>query len=1146
MLGGLGGALPRAIAAEAAPAEPPLTNPAQVWMLTPEQKDVVHRIQFEGRVSYSERRWRHLWLERDGAGEYLQLSPTPPELRQGQRVRLEGTLVPNVGLEAARVHVEVLRAYEPIEPLEATARIHDLTAFTSRVVTVEAYVDGQQLNDDDHLRLSLVVADQPVTAWVKPKNPRSVPRWQGKFIRLTGLYQARFDPTATQLTVELWTADEGDVVVTGSMASSQRFNLPVTPVNEVYRAPANAELKIRGRVQASEPGASLVVRDETGQIYAQSALQQRLPYGAEVEVVGRPTLSAARWTLRSAFYRVIGPPPLDDKPELKSVDQIRQLSLEQAARGLPVEFSGVVTWSQPGGKIFFVEDITGGIRVRCPASMEAPPRNKYLHVEGVTFDGGFAPAIELRRMRDLGAMETPRVKEISYDRAITGAEDGQLVEMRGFFQRTESDGATRRIHVTTPGGEFVGLLSSAVNFSPTVGSLIRIRGACEAVVDDNGRISGILLRMGSLASVTIEADAPADFFDLPLRSVKSLRQLTTTGELMRVRVSGVVLHADPGHFIYLEQDDVGVRLLTREPAMFSPGDEIEAVGILGREGVRIELRETVARKIRSGPPPASVFVADPSRLAANLDSRLVRMHGTLIDVVDRAGGARLTLQAGKELFEAAVDDSTGAIAPDALRLGAGLELTGIYQLRFDDLRQSRSFQLRLRSPEDVAVFRPARLWTVPRALAMAGVLSGCTLLGLASVIALRRRVRRQTEQIRAQLERQARLEAELQRAARLESLGVLAGGIAHDFNNVLTIIIGHLGLVMLDGKPTAETTQSLQEISRAAGRARQLTRQLLTFAKGGDPVLAPVALAEVVKEAFELTLKNAPVRREISAPPDLWPASADKDQIVQVLQNLTRNALQAMPQGGTLRAELANVMRAAEAGSGVAAGRYLKLSLTDSGQGIAPDVLPKIFDPYFSTREKGSGLGLATVYSIVTKHHGRIEVESELGGGTTFHLWLPAATERPVDSHPPFAVTPPAAGPGADDGRQRGRILLMDDEDSIRLIGAIALRRAGFEVVGVADGQEALRQFEAARAEGRGFDLLILDLTIPGGLGGRETIECIRKTDARVPAIVSSGYSRDPVMANYASYGFQAMVPKPYEISQLTAAIEKLLGRPPA
>jgi CheY-like chemotaxis protein/two-component sensor histidine kinase len=375
------------------------------------------------------------------------------------------------------------------------------------------------------------------------------------------------------------------------------------------------------------------------------------------------------------------------------------------------------------------------------------------------------------------------------------------------------------------------------------------------------------------------------------------------------------------------------------------------------------------------------------------------------------------------------------------------------------------------------------------------------------------------------------MEAELQRSSRLESLGILAGGIAHDFNNLLTVIMGNLTLAKLDAAGNPEVTPWLQAAEQGGMRARDLTMQLLTFAKGGDPVRKAVVLSEVVREAAEFVLHGSKVRCEFEIEPDLWPADVDKGQIGQVVQNVIINGIQAMPDGGKMRVSLGNAPVAAGAVADLAAGRYLKLCVTDSGVGIKPELLPHIFDPYFTTKAQGTGLGLATVYSIVKKHLGRIEVESNPALGTTFRIWLPAAHDMPA------AAVHPSELPM----QLSGRVLVMDDEEAIRRSATALCRRAGLETRAVSDGAEALREYSAAQAAGRPFDLVILDLTVPGGMGGQETIEKLRQINPQVRAIVSSGYSRDPVLAQYRAHGFLGMVPKPYDLTELMRVIHAVM-----
>ena len=378
-----------------------------------------------------------------------------------------------------------------------------------------------------------------------------------------------------------------------------------------------------------------------------------------------------------------------------------------------------------------------------------------------------------------------------------------------------------------------------------------------------------------------------------------------------------------------------------------------------------------------------------------------------------------------------------------------------------------------------------------------------------------------------------RFESEMLRASKLDSVGVLAGGIAHDFNNLLAIIMGNLTLALNDEPTKAAGGRWLKEAERGTVRARELTQQLLTFARGGDPVRTAVLLPDVVREAAEFALHGTPVRCEFDMAEDVRPADADKGQIGQVVQNLVLNAVQAMPAGGVIRLSLRNDSLAAGAVPPLPAGDYVKLSVADAGKGIAPEHLAHIFEPFFTTKEHGTGLGLATVFSVVQKHRGHVVVESSPErGGTTFHLWLPVAHVEP-------AVVVGSASPF---DKLHGRVLFMDDEEPIRLMTGSLLERLGLEATLTSDGGEAVKEYVLARLKGQPFDLVIMDLTVPGGMGGAAAMQEILKIDPRACGIVSSGYSSDPVMANYRAHGFRASVPKPYRMADFTRTLREVLA----
>lgn len=382
------------------------------------------------------------------------------------------------------------------------------------------------------------------------------------------------------------------------------------------------------------------------------------------------------------------------------------------------------------------------------------------------------------------------------------------------------------------------------------------------------------------------------------------------------------------------------------------------------------------------------------------------------------------------------------------------------------------------------------------------------------------------------------LEEELIKADKLESIGLLAGGIAHDFNNILTAVVGNISLAQLCLAPGQEPVQLLQEAERAALRAQHLTQQLLTFAKGGLPVKKLISMRELLKESVEFSLRGSNVRCSLVLPEDLWPANVDEGQIIQVVNNLVINAGQAMPQGGLLEVSASNLTLPPPATDPVLpllAGNYVKITVKDHGIGIPEEHLQKIFDPYFTTKKQGNGLGLFTAYAIMKKHDGHIAVTSEVGVGTTFDLYLPALATGVV----PSQVSPASLSAGT------GRILVMDDESMIRDVTSAMLERFGYEVALVEDGVQVLARYRQAYEAGQPFDAVIMDLTVPGSIGGKETIGPLLELDPRAKAIVVSGYSNDPILAHYEQYGFRGYLVKPYKSEDLLQVLQRVLASAP-
>lgn len=384
-------------------------------------------------------------------------------------------------------------------------------------------------------------------------------------------------------------------------------------------------------------------------------------------------------------------------------------------------------------------------------------------------------------------------------------------------------------------------------------------------------------------------------------------------------------------------------------------------------------------------------------------------------------------------------------------------------------------------------------------------------------------------------ERQAAEQLKLQK---LESVGLLAGGIAHDFNNLLTAILGNVSLARAELPPGELAAQALASAEGATQRAAELARQLLTFARGSEPVKRAVRVRGLVESAASLALRGTSAALRVEVPEGLCDVEADEGQLGQALTNVLLNAAQAMPRGGRVVVVAEEVLLPTAVGSpppaGLTPGRWVRLRVADDGVGIREEDLPRVFDPYFTTRPHGSGLGLTAVHSIVRKHGGAVAIRSRPGDGTTVELWLPASAG-------PEAAPAPAAG-AARPAAAGQPILVMDDEPAIRQVACRILERLGHPVEACANGEEALEAYRAARDAGRPFAAAILDLTIRGGMGGAEAAARLLALDPAARLVVSSGYSSDPVLAEHAAHGFRATLDKPYQVTQVAAVLARVLG----
>ncbi|MDR3631774.1 MAG: PAS domain S-box protein [Desulfocapsaceae bacterium] len=379
-------------------------------------------------------------------------------------------------------------------------------------------------------------------------------------------------------------------------------------------------------------------------------------------------------------------------------------------------------------------------------------------------------------------------------------------------------------------------------------------------------------------------------------------------------------------------------------------------------------------------------------------------------------------------------------------------------------------------------------------------------------------------------------EKERLKLEKLESLGILAGGIAHDFNNILTGIMGNISFAKVFLDTAHKSYKPLDEAERAAVRAEELAHQLLTFARGGKPIKKMVSPRHLVNEALSFVLHGSNVKGIAEIPDNIHALEVDAGQISQVFQNIIINAAQAMPGGGILAVTAANEEIAENNTFALPPGPYIRLSFTDQGSGISEENLKKIFDPYFTTKSAGIGLGLSSVHSIISRHGGHISVESTPGRGTIFTLRLPSTGASYTAHQTENAVQESCLLRG-------GSVLVMDDDQMIRDVASSMLVHLGYSVTTCASGEEAVEVYRSAQEAGHPFLMGIMDLTIPGGLGGKEAAQQILSFAPKACLVVSSGYSNDPIISNFKEYGFCGAIAKPYNIGQFKEILGALLPR---
>jgi len=1124
----------------------PIVGYKNLWNLRSDERTRPQRFQIDALVHYYDPAWHMLWAQEGDATFFLVPPADELPIRAGQRVRLTGVTTPASFAQVTSLSALVLDDAPSSAMIPTSGRIEDFAHLNEQFVEVVGFVESQRREDINHLRCTIISEGILIDAVVCLGSDSAVPSLAGALVAARGVYDGQLTPDGRLQSVSLFVPSPAQIAITGQLLSDPRFESPVSAIERVPELAADRLIHVAGRITSMVPGRSITIRDRTGQLELLTAQSSDLQPGVDVEVLGYPSIAQGNWQLRHPLVRKGLPrnsrgSDSSDLSILRLASQVLGLSREKAGAQHPVLLQGVVIWAEPGSKSIYIQDASGGIRVDWTDPTIAPPEvGKGVTVEGASAMGTFAPIVTATRLSARYGLSAPEPLLLSLHEAETGIHEAEWVEIRGLLRDIRPGPRTTQLIVSTPTGDFEAQVPVDPRFAAMRDAFVRIRGVCTALTNEQHQLTAIRLLVPNPDQVTVEVSPPADFFALPESTIASLRLFDPYLKPSQwLRTVGVVTYHASGHFLVIQDNNEPLTVLLSKAAELHTGNRIEVVGTLGRDGVRRVLRNAEFRDL--GPAPIAVEpvrLTLPTQPEAELDDRLVRFTGQLDEVTELGDEQYLEIRHSAGAIVARWH-AAGSPIPTSWRRGSEVELTGVCRLLFDENRRRTGFELLLRTPSDLRILRAAPWWTSARARAAAALLALFLACGALWAVLLRRKVAQQTVLIRAQLDKEAHLEAELERAQRLQSLGTLAGGIAHDFNNLLTVIMGNITLAMLDETVMARSGDCLKEAEAGTQRARELTQQMITFARGGAPVRESFPLTALLHETISLALSDARIRAEIHAPPDLPTVNADRGQVRRALLNLLAHANVAMPHGGIVSIDLADEFVVTGDEAPLLPGGYIRIRISDCGDAIPAERLPTVFDPYAAVAEGGDRFGLATAYSIARKHGGHLAVRSVQGSGTTFTLWLPtsgsSANPRPPDGPAePSRREVPASFAGV-------RVLFMDDEEGIRRLAGTFLKQLQCIPVLVADGAACIATYREAFAEGHAFDLVVMDLTVPGGMGGLDTITELRKIDPAVRAIVSSGYSDDPILSRYREHGFAAVVPKPYEVKRLAAAIAAAL-----
>lgn len=1010
----LGGLLPAVLPGQSvAPSDlPTIRRLGDYWLLPNGVRSRPLPVEIEVQVLYNDPGWSVVQVRDENLYEYIEIDPEFGG-REGEWVRIRGTTRGNPRTWGIDLESWELIRREPAVAVPVELNAIDHGAFVDRLISFEGLVETQTLEDAVHLTLQMVADGRRIVVYTLLEEDEPVPQLEGSRVKIRGVHAPKISISGEVTRLELWCAGTHNVEWLGPWETAPEFDRPVQLIDELRQGEFNSANRVRlqGTFLKEAPTGGMIVRDASGQALIKTAQTRRPEAGQAVDIVGRREATGMAVTLQEAMWRSL---PDDSVASVaRGPDQvfrvagsIIEMPPQLAADSHRVDLTALVTWSHPDDARFFVQDSSAGIAVvRGTNVADVPAVGQLVRIEGVTQAGAFAPFVEARGWTLVGELPLPSPRVITRDQAMTGLEEAQRVRLTGFvFEASPGPPGSQWLGLSTATGEVRARIGGAVEVSPWLGSVVAVTGVCVARIDDNRRLEDIEIWVADATEIEVLDEWKAEPFDQPAMRLADLGRFNPSAALRhRVKVEGTVVWSDrPGVFTIYDEGEI-LTVFSRQSGLAQRGAGVEVVGFLGREDDRMIFREGSWRNLGQRPIPPFAPLADDRDFTELPEGAMVAVQGEVVDTAILPGRMRVRLQRGNTRLTAEILDAPGQSLAPLLPLGGGVELRGLVLRREMGWGNTAEHRLMVAEPLDVTLLQPPPWWSRERIMLGGFLLASFVTVALIWVWVLRRVVAAQTREIAAQTRRSDALREELQRAQRMESLGSMADGITRDFADLLDRIYRQTGEVLDAERLAFKSRHQLDQARAAILRAQDLTRKLSGFSLTGRSELAPVQLADFVREEMELFEVSPSIKLAWQLPPSVPLIPADRSQLREVFRAIMLNAVQAMPDGGTLQIGLQKQTFTLEnCPSLLAPGRYVRLTVRDSGTGIQPEDIPRVFDPYFTRKTGSKGLGLAVAYAVVKQHRGRIEIESTPFHGTTVSCWLPvdSAAATRVDSPP--------------------------------------------------------------------------------------------------------------------------------------------------